>query len=72
MKLDQSINEHKNNVLEEEVIASLRAFAELIFEAWREQRSNGVGKTAGPESLQVDGRSLLLRTPTDQDKNGLA
>jgi hypothetical protein len=42
MNPDQSIKERGKEALDEEVLASMRAFAELIFDVWKEQHSTSI------------------------------
>ncbi len=59
MKSDEHIINSEEELPDKEVITQMRAFAELIFEAWREQRSVNIDKESIPKSLQVDGHSSI-------------
>jgi hypothetical protein len=72
VKADHTNEGQKIETPDEEIQACMRGFAELIFDAWREQRSIRVGKTENPEPLQADGRSQYLKSLMNQDRNGLA
>jgi hypothetical protein len=59
MKSDEHIINSEEELPDKEVITQMRVFAELIFEAWREQRSVNIDKESSPKSLQADGHSSI-------------
>jgi hypothetical protein len=59
MKSDEHIINREEELSDKEAITQIRVFAELIFEAWKEQRSIDIDKDNHSRSLQTEGHPSI-------------